>query len=344
MPVTTAPKVDVQPWQAGHEEAIARLVAAHPAGLVYYTPAFRRYLLAVAGGTCRSLVALEDGRVAGVLPVLEREGPHGPVINSLPFFGSHGGVLATTPAAEAALRAAYDRLADSRAAATWVAHPFAEVVPPRHDLVDERIAQWTDLSGGEAALLARVDGSARRNLRKAREAGVTVREAPDALDFLEAVHRENMAAIGGRAKPPAFFAVLPEAMTYGRDWRLYMAERTGQPLAALLVFEAARTAEYVMPAVRSEARGLQPTAALLVRAMAEAASRGCTRWNWGGTWLTQAGVHRFKKKWGAAERRYRYYVRLNEPALLRRTAAELAAAYPWYFTVPFGALEAGKRT
>lgn len=338
MTTTTAP-VTVIDWALEHESAITAFVEAHPQGLIYYAPAFRRYLLAVGGGVCRSRLAFEDGRLTGVMPVLLRGGPFGDILNSLPLFGSPGGPLTTTPAAERALRAAYDRLADGVAAANWIAHPFMDVIPPRHDLTDERIAQWTDLAPGDAALHGLIDGSARRNIQKARAEGVTVRETDQALDFLEATHRENMAALGGRAKPRAFFSRLAETMTFGRDWRLSLAERGGEALAALLTFEAAGTVEYVMPVVRESARALQPTAALLAEAMTAAAGRGMTRWNWGGTWLTQEGVYRFKKKWGARERRYRYFVTLNDASLLARSAADLTAAYPWYYTVPYGSLQ-----
>jgi hypothetical protein len=330
--------VEVRAWTAGDEPEVERFVAGHAEGLVYYMPAFCRYLLAVAGGECRSRLAFENGRLTGVLPALVKEGPYGPVLNSLPFFGSYGGVLADGPEAEAALRAEYDRLAAACTAAVWVSHPFTEVTPPAHTLTDERIAQWTPLVQGDPGTLAVVEPSARRNVQRARAEGVTVREAPEALAFLEATHRENMAAIGGRAKPEAFFSALGGAMTSGRDWRLYLAERSSEPLAALLTFEAVRTVEYVMPAVRESARPLQPTAAVLAHAMADAAARGFTRWNWGGTWLTQDGVYRFKKKWGAEERRYRYFITLNDRSLLACTAEDLSAAYPWYFTVPFGAL------
>ncbi|MDP1571619.1 MAG: GNAT family N-acetyltransferase [Vicinamibacterales bacterium] len=331
-------RVETRGWTAGDEPEVERFVAGHPEGLVYYLPAFRRYLLAVAGGECRSRLAFEDGRLTGVLPVLVLKGAHGDILNSQPFFGSNGGVLATTAAAETALRGEYERMAAACAAATWVSHPFTDVTAPAHDITDERIAQWTDLGGGEAGLMAVIEPSARRNIQKARAEGVVVREAADALPFLEATHRENMAAIGGRAKPAAFFSALGETMTFGRDWRLYVAERLGEPLAALLTFEAARTVEYVMPVVKEPARPLQPTAAVLAHAMGDAAARGFTRWNWGGTWLTQEGVYRFKKKWGARERRYQYFVTVNDRSLLSRGAAELSAAYPWYFTVPFGAL------
>jgi len=331
-----AAAVTIEAWSGAREAEVAALVAAHPEGLVYYTPAFRRYLLAVAGGECRSRLAVEDGRVTGVLPLLALPGPYGVVLNSLPFFGSNGGILSITDAAQSALLAEYDRVAAEVAVATWISHPFMDTVTPRHTLTDERIAQWTTLGG--AALPAGIESSARRNIQKAKAEGVTVREDYAALPFLEATHRENMAAIGGRAKPASFFASL-QVMTAGRDWRLHVAERQGQPLAALLTFEAATTVEYVMPVVIESARTLQPTAAILAAAMTDAAARGFTRWNWGGTWLTQEGVYRFKKKWGADERRYRYYITLNDPALRTRTAADLAAAYPWYFTLPYASLQ-----
>jgi hypothetical protein len=333
--------VAVVPWTSDHDAAVAALVASHPDGLIYYTPAFRRYLLAVAGGECRSRLAIEDGRVTGVLPVLVKDGPFGSVLNSLPFFGSYGGVLAVSKGAESALLAEYDRLAAGVTAATWISHPFMDSPAPRHDLTDERIAQWTMLpAGGE--LPASVESSARRNVQKAQAAGVTVRESAESLPFLERTHCENMAAIGGRAKPAAFFSEL-KAMTYGRDWRLHVADHHGEPIAALLTFEAAATVEYVMPAVLESARAVQPTALILATAMSGAAARGMTRWNWGGTWLSQDGVYRFKKKWGASERRYRYYITLREPSLRQRTAAELSAAYPWYFTLPFDQLAAAER-
>lgn len=331
-----APAVTIEPWSDARGAEVEALVAAHPEGLVYYTPAFRRYLLAVAGGECRSRLAIEDGRVTGVLPLLALAGPHGVVLNSLPFFGSNGGILASSAAAESALLAEYDRVAAEVAVATWISHPFMDTVIPRHTLTDERIAQWTTLAGEE--LPVGIESSARRNIQKAKAEGVTVREDHAALPFLEATHRQNMAAIGGRAKPASFFASL-QVMTAGRDWRLHVAEREGRPLAALLTFEAARTVEYVMPVVLESARTLQPTAAILAVAMASASSRGFTRWNWGGTWLTQEGVYRFKKKWGADERRYRYYITLNDGSLRTRTAADLSAAYPWYFTLPYAALQ-----
>ena len=329
----------LRPWERADDDRVAAFVDRHAEGLVYYGPAFRRYLLAIVGGTCRSQLAFEHGELTGVLPLLEKDGPYGRVLNSLPFFGSNGGALAVTEASRAALQAEYERAAATAASAVWIPQPFVEAPQPPATLTDERIAQWTPLDPAyPEALWTRVDASARRNVQKAVASGVTVRETDQGLAFLEAVHRENMAAIGGRAKPREFFSALPDTMAFGRDWRLYLAEQHGTPLAALLTFEASKTVEYVTPVVLEAARGVQPTAAILSHAMIDAARRGFTRWNWGGTWVTQEGVYRFKRKWGATERRYHYSVSVNDQTLLDRSAADLTAGYPWYYTVPFGAL------
>jgi hypothetical protein len=335
--------VRIEPWSAVAEPRVAAFVNAHDEGLIYYMPCFRRLLLSMLDCACLYRVAWRGEHVTGVLPLVAQDGPFGVILNSLPFFGSNGGVLASDAESEAALRNEYQRLTAVAGviAATWISHPFAEsAAVPVHQYGDERIAQWTVLPevARREAVLALIDGSARRNVAKAKRSGVTVRETPDALDFLQDVHRRNMQAIGGRAKPAAFFDRLPQAMQFGRDWSLYVAEADGRPIAALLLFYGAKTAEYVMPVVEEDARELQPTATVLATAMTDAVARGMQRWNWGGTWLTQENVYRFKRKWGAKEKRYHYFITLNDVSLLTHSAAELVDAYPNFFTVPYGLL------
>jgi len=130
------------------------------------------------GRRCSSLVAWDNDEIAGVLPITTIEARFGTVLNSLPFFGSNGGVLVKTEAAEAALLDAFNRRASAASVttATWISNPFTQVAMPQHDVVDERISQWTDLTDPDPATgLARgMESSAHRT---------SIRPNPRGLSF-----------------------------------------------------------------------------------------------------------------------------------------------------------------
>ncbi|MDF0643539.1 MAG: GNAT family N-acetyltransferase [Nitrospira sp.] len=313
--------------------------------LLYYSIRYKLFLQDLLQCESQYWLAWDEKLITGVLPIMQRDGPYGRVINSLPYYGSNGGVLAIGHDAASALTAKYNELASESgvAAATWVCHPFrASAATPAHTMIDERIAQCTPLSWGdrdpESGLLSAIDGSARRNIRKAESSGVTVRIDNAQLPFIQAVHSDNMAEIGGKAKSPDFFAKVRTHFKAGTDYRIYVAEQNGTLISGLLLFYFHKTVEYFTPVTVSKNRESQPMALILTRAMVDAARQGFLRWNWGGTWLSQDGVLRFKRKWGAKDESYRYFTQLNEPDILRRGKSEILSAYPDFFVVPFHSL------
>jgi lipid II:glycine glycyltransferase (peptidoglycan interpeptide bridge formation enzyme) len=208
-------------------------------------------------------------------------------------------------------------------------------------LLDERIGQLTPLpSAGDvdATLLQSFHYKTRNMIRKAEKLGVKVEVDNDAMSFLLKVHEENMREIGGLAKSQRFFDLLPQHFRSGNDYRLYVARLDGEPVAAVLVFFYNRTAEYYTPVVLKEHRNSQALSAAIFRAMCDAATQGYLWWNWGGTWLSQDGVYRFKSRWGTKDLSYRYYTCVHNPAILKVGRAELLAAYPSFYTVPFSVL------
>ncbi len=311
----------------------------------YYTPKYCRFLRDLLGCEMYYFIAVEKGRLNGLLPLMWYDGALGRVINSLPFFGSNGGILALSGSAEAQLWAAYKDLIQNQAiaAATVISHPLHPRKPPfqvAHE--DSRIGQLTKLNFlDEAGLMNMVDGTTRRNIRKANKENVHVYKDANALPILETIHRENMAAIGGLPKPHRFFSMLPDYFKEGEDFDLFVAKRKGEIIAALLVFYSGKTVEYFLPATRLAARPYQPSAALLRTAMVESAKKRFRLWNWGGTWLTQKGVLAFKRKWGAIDFTYRYYIHINNKEIYGQQPDRLADAYPYFYVVPFAALGRG---
>jgi Acetyltransferase (GNAT) domain len=330
------------------DEAWDAFVRQVVGGLVYYSSRYRDLLLDELGCEAEYLVAREGGEIRGVLPLMWSDDDGDRVLNSLPYYGSHGAPLATSRDAERALIDAWNaRAADSRTlAATMVANPFRaeEPIEPLHDLEDARVGQVTVLPTCESdELMSLYSKNGRRDVRRAERRGVEVERNSDRLPDLWRLHDANMRVIGGLAKTERFFARLPRHFEPGEDFDVWVATKQGEMVAGLLLLYFGDVAEYWTPAVEAAHRADEPMALTVFEAMLKAAQRGCRQWNWGGTWSSQDGVYRFKRKWGAHDRPYRYFVRVNAPSVLDATPEELLERFPHFYVVPFSALRSGSR-
>lgn len=326
------------------EQGYQRFVESCPTALFYHSLGFRDFVLRLLGCEQRYAVVLSGGEVVGAMPLMAARGPYGTVLNSLPYFGSNGGMLGGVEA-RAVLADWYGAQLNEPgvAAGTVIANPLEaeSTLALAGHLEDSRVGLITHLDGPgppEELVLRSIDGSARRNVQKAIRSGVTVDVDDDGMEVLERLHTANMAAIGGRSKDPQFFELVADQFRAGEDYNLYVARVEGQAVAALLVFYFGQTVEYYVPATDVEFRPLQPMAAILHRAMADAVTRGFRNWNWGGSWTDHESLIRFKTKWGGQSHVYRYSTQVNAPELLSATPEDLLASYPGFYVVPFSAL------
>jgi Acetyltransferase (GNAT) domain len=336
-------------------------VLAHPDHLGFYTLRYRDFLLSVCHRSrAHYLLAERDGRIVGALPaILSAPGPFGPVLNALPFYGSNGSPLVAHDATDRtaiamALLATFDDIAAAErvAASTVVSNPLdvmgCGVLRSRpHDCTDHRIGQLTMLPidpgdgvSREALLLGMYRGKRRNQVRKALTAGMEVHvdDSLPALRAVAALHRDNLDAIGGVAKPQEIFDALGASLRAGIDRQVWVASYNGEPIAYLLVLHTGGVVEYFTPCVRAEFRPMQPLTLLIHHAMCDALHRGARVWNWGGTWTTQHGVYEFKRGWGTTDLPYEYFTRVHDRRLYDATPAQLLAEYPWTYTVPFSRL------
>jgi hypothetical protein len=340
--------VRIETFRPELAEAFDEFLLTNPRSLFYSSSKYRHFLTELLDSEDESLLALEGNTVRGVLPLLSMSGEWGKIYNSLPFYGSNGGVLADSVALGGEIMRAYDALAciPTTLSSTIVDHPTApqESLVPCHNYVDSRIGQFTNIAiqaNHQEEILARIDASARRNVKKAQREGVTVVIDHTQFDRLRELHQGNMQAISGTPKSDEFFALVPRYFESGQDYDLYVAKRDGSIIAALLVFYFNRTVEYFTPAIDSDFRSIQPLSLIVLAAMTDASRRGFAWWNWGGTWTSQSGVYRFKAKWAASRSTYSYYTQLNDESILYLSPAEILTAYPNFFVVPFSAIKSG---
>jgi len=302
------------------------------------------------------LVAVDKyGDICGALPLMIQDGAIGRVINSLPYYGSHGSLIldATKPDdVRAELLHALDSLVrETNTLSCTVIDSPLDVVPTSSwissDFEDERVCQMTFLPTSDSyedareAILSAVHSKTRNQIRKGLSQSYRICHTEEtwALEGLHRIHLDNLEVIGGLAKSKLSLEAIPVHFQYDRHYRVYCALLDDQIVAALLVFYFKDHVEYFMPAVDHQHRSKQALSAIIFSAMIDGVVDKRARiWNWGGTWTSQTSLHHFKARWGAKDMPYRYATRLGPQAprdLGSMNRRYLAETYPNFYVVPY---------
>lgn len=336
------------------EEAYQQFLLSNPHSLVYATVPYRDFLCAVAGGEPCYWLALNHGEITGVLPYFRTKHPAlGQVVNSLPWYGSHGGCTRRDGLEQPVHRLLLERYRESVSepgmlSATLILSPFENAWVGDYEenlkpcCTEQRIGQITHLPDNgqdvEKRLLELFLQKTRNLVRKSLKQGFELVIADEELGwrFLYETHKENMEAIGGRAKPWEHFMALRKHIP--ENWRkLLIATWKGQPVAALMLLYFNLTVEYITPVIKHDFRPLQPLSFLIWHGMLRAIADGYRYWNWGGTWVTQESLHHFKAGWGSQDYPYSYLINASDRSVhkIKSNLADLQGVLPYYYLFPF---------
>lgn len=343
-----------------HEEAYRSLLAQDSGNLIYGTPEFLSFLRRVTGAKVQILLAHKDESLVGALPFAIFTAPGiGLVINSLPWWGSHGSVLLNRRSASADdIRAVLARALANEAdklnalSATLILlqaennsrYVYEAAYCP--DVTENRIGQMTTLPEDgqnlDERLLALFGQKTRNQVRKSMKQGFEERVSDEewAWNFLAETHAQNIAALGGKVKPKHHFTAIREQIPAAMR-RLAVALDRDLPVAAMLTLSFNGTVEYLTPAIQVEYRSRQPLSFLILNGMRAAVRQHERIWNWGGTGLTQASLHHFKAGFGAEDHPYTYLIRASTSSvdLFREHKEELAERFPFFYAYPYGLLD-----
>ncbi|MBS1635490.1 MAG: GNAT family N-acetyltransferase [Bacteroidetes bacterium] len=337
------------------EEKYEEFLLGIPESLFFASNKLRHFLREFLGAEDAYFLSIdENGNIVAALPsFLKKNDELGNVLNSLPFYGSNGGIIETGHDEHARLQLlqAYYAYANQKrcVSSTIISSPLSPLddfyeVNTSYTLKDSRIGQLTPLPDKgisvDDSVMKVIHYKTRNLVRKAQKLEITIddSESQENMDFLISTHHENMRAIGGLPKPENFFRLVPVYFQYGTDYKIYTARHEGKLIAAVLVFYFNKTVEYFTPVIKAEYRNFQPMSLLIFEAMKDAVVKGFHWWNWGGTWISQGGVYHFKSQWGTRDINYYYYTRIFETKILEKTKEELLQNYPYFFVAPFNAL------
>lgn len=308
---------------------------------------------------CKShylLAVNKDNNILGSFPIMLKEnGEYGNIANSLPFYGSYGGIILDQdlPANEQRnikrmLLSAGEQYfnANNCAASTIITNPFETDQDwykdnCDYDFIDHRIGQRVVLpkNNFEDTLFKSFHYKTRNMVRKAinHKISIDVDNSHKSIEFLYRTHKVNLSKIGGKAKQKHFFESIPEFLNEG-DFKIFVADSDEGRMAALLLIYFNKTVEYFTPVIVEKFRKYQPLSLIIYKAMSDAIENGYNYWNWGGTWQTQDGIYRFKKRWGSKDYLYSYYTKIYDKSILNINKESLLSSYDSFYVVPFNHL------
>lgn len=338
--------LDIKILKEEQQNAYDNFISNLEFGIFFYSYKYKVFLEKLLIAKSEYWIVEENKKILGVLPLMFLNGKYGEVVNSLPFYGSNGGILTERADVYQLLLDKYKEVlsrkevASSNYVSNQLLKPNDENIP--YHIIDERIAQLTPINYREKIEESLMDSfhyKVRNTIRKSSKETTSIKIINDCFNFLEETHNENMLAIGGKAKSSAFFELIPEIFEANKDYKIYVAiNEKNEMMSALLLFYYNDTVEYFTPVIKQEYRNCQPLTALIYKAMIDSASLGFKWWNWGATWKSQEGVYLFKSRWNTKDIIYKYYIYLNNNDIYNSKPEELLKEYPDFFVIPFNKL------
>jgi hypothetical protein len=326
-------------------EAYDNFILSQNNTLFYQTIRYQKLLSLTLGQEISTIIALDsNNNIVGALPLIGKQGIYGKVFNSLPFYGSNGGIIASNTEVKEKLNNYYREFIQSPDVAIGMisTNPLLlqQDLNNNFDIIEKRNCQITCIENcsSDENLLSLFHYKTRNMIRKALKSGINYFVDNNAFDYVYEMHNLNMSQIGGIAKPKIFFDLINKIFTPGKDFDIWIAEKYGKFISAILLFYYKDIIEYYTPVIDVNYRNLQSNSLLIFKAMQNGALNGYKYWNWGGTWHSQTNLYRFKSRFGAKDYEYYYLININNKDILNSTKEILLNEYPYFYTVPFSVL------
>lgn len=302
-------------------------VERHPAAEVYHHSGWLRSLSIESNQPVVALASETDGgELRGVLPLMRTRGLRfasaggalGSRLSSLPRTPVAGPLVDDDAALADLVSAAHARTRPGERLQLKTTRPIDDLLPEPMAVTRWRPTYVVDLPDHQDDLrfgTSRNHGTVMRSIRKAERLGVSVRIADEEGD-LRTWYRLYLDLCRHRAQPPRpyrFFQSLWTLMRPRGLMRLLLADAPGagarrQIIAGNVLLTLGDTVSYAFNGRLASALSSRPNELLHWHAMRDAIEAGHRRYDLGEVAEDNAGLTRFKEKWGArAEFTYRYH-------------------------------------
>ena len=284
------------------------MTATHPHVTFFHSSRWARVLQASYGHEAYYLGEMDGEQPIGLLPILEVNSPwSGRRGVSLPFSDECGLLCFNGSECRGVIQSALE-LGGRRG---WKYFELRGDVPG-----DPPPTRWMSYVGHEVNLTVGVDklwsgfeGSVRRAIRKAENAGLVTRvlHTLEATRIFYALHCRTRRKHGVPPQPFSFFVNLCEHLLQKGSGFIVTAEHQGRAIAAGVFVHHGRMGLYKFGASEQASLQLRANNLIMWEAMKWYAGRGYETLSMGRTFPGNEGLRRFKRGFGAHEKPINYF-------------------------------------
>jgi len=348
--------IEIKLYTDDMEASYNNFLKASKISMFYHSLSYRKLLKKIFTD-CEDFYfcAVDGEKIYAILPVFIKLGKFGNVINSLPFFGSNGGIIYIGEKLEKKIKLklfkSLDELCKIKKAfsCTIIEPPFEKdksiYKSFESNLIDTRIGQFTELPKSENELKCEenlfkiIHPKHRNSIRKGLKSNfeISIDNSKHSINEMYKLHGDNMRNIGGLSKKKIFFDNINSLFKPNDEYRIYIAKYNGELASSLLIFYYKDMVEYYCPSSKKKFKEKNPLSVLIYKAMKDSIlEKKSLIWNWGGTWLSQKGVYNFKSRWGTVDFPYKYHIKTSHNIKVEEySAKELFKNYENFYSLPF---------
>ncbi len=303
-PGSRDPGITISVAQASDAVEWDAYVVSRPDAVGYHEWAWRGVFERAFRHECLYLAARRDGRIEGVLPLVEiRSFLFGRTLTSLPFV-NFGGVLAESDDVARALVDEAAGLARSRGCRhvelRHIGRRFTDLPCKQHKVTMRlplSVGMWSPGSSDPRGLWNRIDRKARNQVRKAEKSGLTVtRGGAELLPEFYRVFARNMRDLGTPVYARQLFAEVLAA--FPERARLIVVRLKDAPVAAGFTYRTRGMVEIPWASSIRDFNSLCPNHLMYWHAIETAVVERAEVFDFGRS-TPDEGTFKFKAQWGA---------------------------------------------
>tara|TARA_Y100001970_G_scaffold294294_1_gene449950 strand:+ start:19673 stop:20719 length:1047 start_codon:yes stop_codon:yes gene_type:complete len=335
-----------------HEKLYEKFIIKNTNGLIYHSINYKKFLSKSLDSTIdKYIIALRENKIIASLPCFIKISDNGNVLNSLPFFGSHGSLIGFEQLNKTELDSVFIKFKSLINTYNIQSYTIVDNYKNNNssilnkyfefNKVEKRVSQITDLSNFTKNnindnLLNHFDGKRRTDIKKGNKNNFEylIDNSLNSLKHLFQIHVENIRALGGISKEWKIFQNLSDIFIKNKQCNIFTVKEKGKIICSLLLIYYKDTVYYFIPAVLNEYKSTSVMSSNIFWAMKDSIRRGYAYWDWGGSWLNQGSLIKFKSSWKSINTEYNYYIKYSK-RINNYNKSDILKDYPYFYVKPF---------